>query len=99
MQLTPWRKPFRLDITRFNREMDSLRNRFFGEFQPFAESGEDWLPSMDVTESDAEINVRAELPGTVYWKSGFPNLRESSQKKLKYKTKLRYFFLPWKSLP
>jgi HSP20 family protein len=64
MQLTPWRRPSdRGDITRFKREMDTLWNRFFGEFQPFTEFEEEWLPSMDVAETDGEITVRAELPG------------------------------------
>ena len=64
MQLTPWRKPSnRRDITRFNREMDSLWNRFFGEYHQIAGFESEWLPSMDVSETDGEISVRAELPG------------------------------------
>jgi HSP20 family protein len=43
--------------------MDSLWNRFFGEMHPFAGLEGEWLPSMDVSETDSEINVRAELPG------------------------------------
>lgn len=64
MQLAPWRRPSsRRDITRFNREMDTLWNRFFGELRPFAAFEEEWLPSMNVSETDGEIAVRAELPG------------------------------------
>ena len=63
MQLTPWRKPIRRDMTRSKREMNSLWNDFLAELQPFEGFGEEWLPSMDVTESDTEILVRAELPG------------------------------------
>jgi HSP20 family protein len=63
MQLTPWRRPYRGDITRFNREMDSLWNRFFGEAHPFPGTEGEWLPSMDVAETDGEVTVRAELPG------------------------------------
>jgi HSP20 family protein len=62
-QLTPWRKPSRHDITRFNRELDSLWNNFFGEIQPFERLGEEWFPLIDVNENNTEINVRAELPG------------------------------------
>jgi HSP20 family protein len=64
MQLTPWGRPsHRRDITRFNREMESLWNRFFGEFHPLTGFEREWLPSMDVSETDDEISVRAELPG------------------------------------
>lgn len=63
MQLTPWTwRPSRRDITRFNREMDSLWDRFAGNF-PFVESEREWLPSVDVSETDGDIAVRAELPG------------------------------------
>ena len=66
MQLTPWvwkRPSGRRDITRYNREMENFWNRFFGEFHPPADIGGEWLPSMDVSETDGEISVRAELPG------------------------------------
>ena len=55
MQLTPWIKPFRRDLTRSNREMNSLWNDFLGELRPFEEFGEEWLPSIDVTENDSEL--------------------------------------------
>ncbi len=61
MELVPW-KPFR-EITSFRKEMDNLLNRFFTR-SPLAETwGEEWLPSMDITESAANIVVQAELPG------------------------------------
>jgi HSP20 family protein len=66
MQLTPWvwRRPSgRRDITRYNREMENFWNRFFGEFHPSAGIEGEWLPSMDISETDGEISVRAELPG------------------------------------
>ena len=66
MQLTPWTwrgSSGRRDITRYNREMENFWNRFFGEFHPLAGIEGEWLPSMDVSESDGEISVRAELPG------------------------------------
>jgi HSP20 family protein len=62
MQLTPWRRPHRRDITRFNREMDTLWDRFFSDM-PFAGFEREWMPSVDVAESDGDITVRAELPG------------------------------------
>jgi HSP20 family protein len=64
MQLTPWTwRPSsqRRDITRYNRELDSLWDRLAGGF-PFESAGQ-WLPSIDVAQSDGEITVRAELPG------------------------------------
>jgi HSP20 family protein len=66
MQLTPWTwrgSSGRRDITRYNREMDDFWNRFFGEFHPLVGTEGEWLPSMDVSENDGEISVRAELPG------------------------------------
>lgn len=63
MQLTPWRRPNRGDITRFNREMESLWNRFFGEMHPFSGAEVEWLPTMDASETNGEVAVRAELPG------------------------------------
>jgi HSP20 family protein len=43
--------------------MDSLWNRFFGEMHPFFGHEGEWLPSMDVSGTESEIGVRAELPG------------------------------------
>ncbi len=63
MQLTPWTwRPSRLDVTRFNRDIDSLWDRF-GRDLPFVGSEREWLPSIDVAETDGSITVRAELPG------------------------------------
>lgn len=39
---------------------DSLSGAFRGEGEPMAA---DWMPAVDVFENDAEIRVRAELPG------------------------------------
>jgi HSP20 family protein len=43
--------------------MNDLWNRFFGEVHPFWGAEGEWLPSIDVSETDGEISVRAELPG------------------------------------
>lgn len=58
-------------VTRFRSEMDRLFERFFRE--PFWAGGEiaperrgwsfGWAPSIDVTESEKEVLVRAEVPG------------------------------------
>ena len=48
----------------FGGAMDNLLDRFF-EGQPTALFGEDggWLPSVDLSETDKEFIVKAELPG------------------------------------
>ena len=60
----------RQPLTRFRSEMDRLFDRFWGEplagtagfpadrWQAFG-----WSPSLDVTEHDNEVAVRAEMPG------------------------------------
>ena len=61
MELVPWR-PFR-ELAPLKREMDSLFKRFFGEL-PFAGTApEEWLPAMDVSETEDSILVKTELPG------------------------------------
>lgn len=57
-------------LARFRSEMDQLFNRFLGRdwdlvgsgFTGYSGLGE-WMPSLDVTESDKEVTVRAEVPG------------------------------------
>ena len=53
----------------FQRQMNSLFDDFFGE-APLAERGREpawapaaFLPRVDVSETDAEVRVSAELPG------------------------------------
>jgi len=60
-EVTPW-KPFR-ELATIREEMDKMWNRFFGEWpspEPFR--GE-WAPSLDVSETKADIVVKAEVPG------------------------------------
>lgn len=59
MELTPWRPSG--ELTRLRKEMDDLWNRFFGEVPAAIRSR--WMPSVDISETDTEIQVRAELPG------------------------------------
>jgi HSP20 family protein len=42
--------------------MDTLWDRFL-DVPRFGEFARDWLPSIDVAETDGDITVRAELPG------------------------------------
>ncbi len=63
--LIPWRERRGLtDIDLFRREIDSLFDRFF-EGWPFeVSSGESqWIPSIDLSETNKEYIVRAEIPG------------------------------------
>lgn len=60
MQLTPWRPGG--ELSRLRREMDTIFNRFFGE-PMFSERGAAWMPSIDVSETENEIQIKAELPG------------------------------------
>lgn len=72
MSMIPWRgkrqdaevEPFgALDV--FRSEMDRIFDRFLGgNWSPGRMGGMgDWLPSVDVSETDKEITVRAEVPG------------------------------------
>jgi HSP20 family protein len=48
----------------FRDEMDKLLDDFYGRLSPSAESYEgDWLPAMDMKETDNEIVACIELPG------------------------------------
>jgi len=59
-EVTPWRRTGALRPVW--REMDDLLNRFFGEM-PLAERAWEWMPSVDIAETDGNITVKAELPG------------------------------------
>ena len=61
-ELIPWGRHRDVDV--FRGAMDSLFDRFF-EGQPYRFFEEDggWLPSVDVSETDKEFIVKAELPG------------------------------------
>jgi HSP20 family protein len=60
MELTPWR-PFG-EIGRLRRDMDALWRRFLGEaaVEPSVSEG---VPSVDISETDDNFLVKAELPG------------------------------------
>jgi len=62
MQLTPWRKRREGKLMRFREDIYDLMDRFLAGI-PFAESSTEWVPSVDISETDGEFNVRAELPG------------------------------------
>lgn len=60
-QLFPWR-PFG-ELDRLRRDMDDLWSRFLGERSLGSRALEDWMPVLDVSETEGELHVRAELPG------------------------------------
>jgi HSP20 family protein len=58
--LIPWRG----EMDRLRNEMERLYDRFFDlrPFRRFTEEGE-WMPTVDVSETEKEIIVNAEIPG------------------------------------
>jgi HSP20 family protein len=61
MELVPWR-PFG-GLSSFRKEMDDLWNKFMGE-TPFARTvKEDWLPSVDISETEDKLLIKGEFPG------------------------------------
>jgi len=66
-ELTPWRPlreltPFR-DFERMRREMDHLWDSFFERRPRRGEEEMEWLPALDLAETNNEIVVKAEVPG------------------------------------
>ncbi|MCK9275174.1 MAG: Hsp20/alpha crystallin family protein [Syntrophales bacterium] len=59
-ELTPWRRMG--EIRPFWREMENFWDQFLRE-TPQAESAWGWSPSIDVSETDGKIQVKAELSG------------------------------------
>jgi HSP20 family protein len=60
--LTPWRE--RREVDNLRREMDRLFDRFF-DLKPVSFPGEEahFIPSVDVSETEKDVRVKAELPG------------------------------------
>lgn len=75
MSLVPWRQKSRPTelmesdplgaLGRLRSEMDRVFDRFFGGHGFWDEGGalRSWAPAVDVTETDTEVTVRAEMPG------------------------------------
>jgi len=58
-RLIPWREPVK-SLEAFRREIDRLFDRFF-EAMPFSE--QEFVPSVDISETDKEVIIQAEIPG------------------------------------
>ncbi len=77
MSLIPWRGKRSADmwegdwpktqLGRFRSEMDQLFENFFGKAFDAVEAGygafSGWAPTLDVTETEAGVTIRAEVPG------------------------------------
>jgi HSP20 family protein len=60
--LIPWRRATDV-MGSFRTEMDDLFSRFFGTEPMVALAGKAWAPRVDVSETEKEFVVRADLPG------------------------------------
>jgi len=57
-----WREDAEHPLTAFQREMNRLMESFLGT-SPFPEAKGEWVPALDVAETENEIVVKAEVPG------------------------------------
>ena len=62
-ELEPWKKRVENAPAAFRREFDDLIERFFGSERLDWFSGRVFSPAVDVTETENEVLVKAELPG------------------------------------
>ena len=61
MEIMPWRPFGQLGL--FRSDTDKLWDRFFNE-KPLAKTlSEEWMPSVDISETEDKILIKAELPG------------------------------------
>lgn len=75
MNLSLWKRPMTLlapfngDLARLRDEMERTFDQFFarsfapGMIEPKALRAEGWIPAIDVSETDTEVVIRAEIPG------------------------------------
>lgn len=61
MELMPW-KPFG-ELGLFRREVDSLFDKFINQRPLLSSLRDEWLPSVDISETKDSVVVKAELPG------------------------------------
>ncbi len=62
MELIPWR-PFGTLSSWRNKDLDRLWDRFFRETPSMGTFTEEWMPSVDISETKKNFIVKAELPG------------------------------------
>jgi HSP20 family protein len=71
MNLSLWRKrePLNGGLARLREDLDQTFDRFFSEpfgigtIEPKSLRAEGWIPPLDVSETDNEVTIRAEVPG------------------------------------
>jgi HSP20 family protein len=63
MQLIPWRRREPRGVVPFRREFDDFWDRFFGETSLPGFAAGEWVPDLDISETDGQIKVTAEIPG------------------------------------
>jgi len=56
-----WRQEMEQPLASFQREMNRLLEGFFGPEAPWGDG--EWSPRMDVSETESDIVVKAEIPG------------------------------------
>ena len=61
MELVPWRPFGTLSSSR--KDLDRLWDRFFRETPSMGTFAQEWLPSVDISETKKNFVVKAELPG------------------------------------
>ena len=61
MEIVPWR-PFG-EVSSLRKEMDNLWNHFLGETSFPGSVSREWMPSVDVSETEDKLLIKAELPG------------------------------------
>ncbi len=61
MELTPW-KPFR-ELSSLRRDLDTLWDKFFGETSFPRLREREWVPAVDVSQTEENVIVQAEVPG------------------------------------
>lgn len=66
IDLVPWKKQQKKNVSRFQREFDDMFNRFFG--RDFEIPGDPlkkghWFPTADILEDKKKITLKAEIPG------------------------------------
>jgi HSP20 family protein len=62
-ELEPWRKRVENAPATFRREFDDLVERFFGRERMDWLSSRSFSPAVDISETEHEILIKAELPG------------------------------------
>lgn len=63
MPLVPWRRGRTGQLKPFREEWDDLWDRFFSDLPLVRAWQTEWMPDIDVSETDGHIMIEAELPG------------------------------------